>query len=50
MKLRKYYVTYTYGEEDIATVWVMAFDKEHAKEKVRNEYWDCKSIIQVVEK
>ena len=33
------------NDGDCCSVWVTASNKEEAKSKVREEYWDCKEIL-----
>lgn len=47
--MKKYTVHYYDNSGDYCHVWVMARNKEHAIDQVRDEYWDIQKIIEVEE-
>lgn len=45
--MKKFYIDYISNEDDLCHVWLNAYNKEDAKERVKREYWDIKEIIRV---
>ena len=45
--MRKFHVDYIDKSDDLCHVWVNAVNEEDAIERVEQEYWDIKRIVQV---
>lgn len=45
--MKKFKINYRTLEGDISNVWLEAYDKDDAKIRLKQEYWDVREIISV---
>lgn len=45
--MKKFYIDYIDTDGDLTHVWVMARDKDDAKEVVEHEYWNIDYIVKI---
>lgn len=45
--MKKFTIKYLTLEGDISNVWLEAYDKDDAKIRLKQEYWDVREIISV---